>query len=105
MATVIGNSEINNFDLAINEYSVRINDMTAIDLQLESRYQEYSSELSAFLNQIVNYRDQPLQKIEENIYGVGRQKIPKNSNEIPYYQKGKFYLDFWEQVKPHLENR
>jgi len=105
MATVIGNSEINNFDLAINEYSVRINDMTAIDLQLESRYQEYSSELSAFLNQIVNYRDQPLQKIEEDIYGVGRQKIPKNSNEIPYYQKGKFYLDFWEQVKPHLENR
>ncbi|EKM5064291.1 hypothetical protein PUZ93_001287 [Cronobacter turicensis] len=105
MATLMGNSEITNLNLVINEQSARVNDTTAIDLQLENRYQEYKGELSVFLNEIFNYRDKSLQEIEAQIYARGRQKIPKNSNEIPYYQKGKFYLDFWEQVKPNLKNR
>lgn len=105
MATLMRTSKINSLNLEINEYSARVNDATAIDLQLETRYQEYKGELSIFLNEIVNYSDKSLQEIEDQIYAHGRQRIPKNSNEIPYYQKGKFYLDFWEQVRPNLKNR
>lgn len=103
-ATVIGTAHIKNLNIIRDANSTRTTDQTAADFQLTARYREYTSDLNAFLENIINNRDRSLSEIEMTLYKTS-EILPKNRNEIPYYSKGKFYLDFWEQVKPHLLKR
>ncbi|ELY2764508.1 hypothetical protein SMY29_004396 [Cronobacter sakazakii] len=103
-ATVIGTAHIKSLDIVRHPNSTRTTDKTAADFQLIARYREYTSDLDLFLENIINNRDRSLSEIEATLYKQS-EKLPKNRNEIPYYSKGKFYLDFWDKVKPNLLKR
>lgn len=100
----IGLSKLTKVEVSLKGHSSRLNDKTADDLQIKRRYKSKLKHVNDILDTMIKYSYAPKEELDDLIYGVNEQYVPKSRRRILDVRRAKFSLDFLDIAFPLLDD-